>query len=166
MIKRDFRVVKVFFLMAAGSALGVYFQLPIGAVMGSFLTIAIAQMVGLGAKPLQVRSKRAIQMTIGGIAGLNINSELLNELKAIFIPGLLATLSHFILALIVAYWLQKVLKIDWFTALCGSIPAGMSEISIIAEDVDADVQLVTLMHLFRVSMLVTFLPFIISVLFL
>lgn len=166
MIKKHSKKIKVLLLMSVGSTFGVYFNLPIGAVMGSFLAVAIAQVMGLGANKLNVRAKQAVQMVIGGIAGLNINSGLLHELKALFIPGLLVTISHLIFSLLVALLLQKFLKVDFFSALCGSIPAGMSEITIIADDLNADVQLVALMHLFRVSILVTLLPILITSFFL
>lgn len=151
----------VLFLAAAGSAFGIYFQLPIGALIGSFILVAIAQISGLGAKKLHKNTRRGIQMLIGGFIGLNVNSERINELVYLIAPGILLALLHIIFALLLAFILTKYFHLDVVTALCGSIPAGMSEITVIANQTHADVEFVILMHLFRLSTVVAIFPFLV-----
>lgn len=157
------KIIKIIILVCCGAFFGIYFNLPIGALTGSFIAVATAQVMGLGAKRLNRRAKQGVQMFIGGIVGLNFNSELINEIKMLLLPGVLATLGHVFFAFILALLLKKYFAIDWLTALCGSIPAGMSEITVIANDIDTDIEQVILMHLFRVSMIVTILPFLLRV---
>jgi membrane AbrB-like protein len=149
-------------LVIIGAFLGIYFQVPIGALMGSFIFVATAQIFGLGAKPMKKNVKRGVQMVIGGLVGLNVNPEILAEIKTLFLPGILVTVGHMVFAFILALLLSKYLSIQWITALVGTIPAGMSEITTISNNLSADVRLVVMMHLFRVSMVVTILPAIIS----
>lgn len=145
-----------------GAMIGHILELPIGILIGSFLAIAIAQIAGMGAAPLSKNKKQIVQMVIGGFVGLKMSRDQLPLILELLIPGILAAVAHIGVAFLFAQLLSKVFRIDWVTALCGSIPAGMSEASTIADEFGADVQTVMLMHLFRVSLLVTILPMIIT----
>jgi membrane AbrB-like protein len=158
------KMILVLCLAAAGSFLGLYFQVPLGALLGSFILVAIAQMAGLGAKPMKKRTRQGVQMIIGGTIGINMSHELLDELVFLIIPGILLGIAHIIAAFLLAGILAKFFKIDIITALCGTIPAGLSEIAVIAKKQDADVEYVILMHLFRVSMVVIVMPFLVHLL--
>jgi membrane AbrB-like protein len=153
-------------LMSLGAFLGVFLKIPLGALMGSFLIIAVAQIIGLNAKKLNKKTVYTIQMIIGGSAGLNINSEIVNVMKTLFLPGIMVTMAHLLISFLLAFMMLRMFKIDIVTALLGTIPAGMSEVVLIANEKKSDVQLVVLMHLFRVSIIVTFLPLLIFSLFL
>ena len=151
-------------LALCGAGIGHLLKLPMGILIGSFGVIAIAQIYGLNAPPLNKKVKQGIQMVIGGFVGLNINSEILPYFLKLVIPGLMATLAHLIFAFFFAFILTKYLKLDWVTALSGTIPAGMSEVAMVAEEMGADVQTVMLMHLFRLSLIIITLPILIKIL--
>ncbi|MGG0670352.1 AbrB family transcriptional regulator [Sporosarcina koreensis] len=158
---------KPFLLIAIasiGALIGYILKLPIGILIGSFLAIAIAQILGMGAAPLSKNKKQSVQMVIGGFVGLKMNHEQFPYLLDLLIPGILAAVAHLLTAFLFALLLSKYFQIDWITAICGSIPAGMSEASTIADEFGADTQTVMLIHLFRVSLLVTILPTIITLL--
>jgi uncharacterized protein len=161
-MKRIKMTVSLILLVTIGSFFGTVIRIPIGTLIGSFLFVAIAQVYGLGYKQLPVKFRYIVQILIGGLAGINITQEIFLEIKHLFLPALLSTTSHLLFAVIFSIILKRFFSIDGASALCGSIPAGMSEIAIIASDVDANVQLVILMHLFRVSLIITLLPLIIT----
>jgi membrane AbrB-like protein len=156
------KILQVLMLALCGAGIGYILKLPIGLLIGSFFIISIAQIYGLNALPLRKDAQQGIQMLIGGFVGLNLNSDLLPYLLNLIISGLMASIAHLLFAFLFAYLLTKYLKFDWITALCGTIPAGMSEVSIVAGEVGADVQTVMLMHLFRVSLLVIIIPIMIN----
>lgn len=157
---------RLFLLLLAvcGAVVGYILNLPIGILIGSFTIVALAKIVGLDAEPFNKRTKRSIQMLIGGFVGLNMDSDLFPYLLDLIIPGLVATIAHFLFAVFFAYLLTKIYKFDWITALCGSVPAGMSEISNISDEIGGNTPVVMLFHLFRVSLLITILPLVIHLL--
>lgn len=152
------RILLVIVIAAVGGLVGHILQLPIGILVGSFVAVGIAQIAGLGAKPLPKKSRQIVQMVIGGSVGLNMTHDLLPVILELLIPGLVAAIIHLLFAFLFAIFLTKYFEIDWVTAFCGCIPAGMSEAASTAYEVEADVQVVMLMHLFRVSILITILP--------
>lgn len=161
-MRKTWTFLSVICLAVTGATLGFLLKLPIGILIGSFLFIGIAQIKGLQAAPMSRKTKQYIQMIIGGFVGLNFNSELLPYIVHLIVPGLIAVVMHLMFALLFSYMVVKLFKLDWVTTLCGSIPAGMSEISTTAAELEADVAIVMLMHLFRLSLLILVLPLIIQ----
>lgn len=160
------RILIVSVLAVLGACFGYWLNLPIGLLVGSFLFIAVAKILGLDAPPLKRKHKQKVQMIIGGLVGLNLQPDIMRLFADVLVPGLVATLVHLLAAFLIAFILMKVFHIEWLTALTGSIPAGMSEIANIAEDIEVDEQVVMLMHIFRVSLLILILPVLIKLIFL
>lgn len=156
----------VLVLSITGAYVGYTLHLPIGLLVGSFVFIATAKIIGLDVPPLEKKYKQKIQMVIGGLVGLNLQPDVARLFLKVLIPGLFATFFHLLFAFFIAYSMSKLFGVKWLTALTGSIPAGMSEISNIAEEIDVDEQVVMLMHIFRVSLLILILPVLIKFIFL
>lgn len=156
------RTVIVHSIASTGAFIGYLLNLPIGILIGSFMAVGVAQVLGLGASPFKKRNRQFVQMAIGGVIGLNMTNDLLPYIVELLIPGIFAAVIHLLFAFLFALILTKYFRFDWATAFCGCIPAGMSEASTTANGVGADVQVVMLMHLFRVSILITFLPLLLS----
>jgi membrane AbrB-like protein len=158
--------VKHFFIVIGiaiiGAFVGKTLNLPMGILVGSFLFIAIAKIGGLNVAPLKKKHKQKIQMVIGGLVGLSLQPDVASLFFSLLIPGFLATAAHLLFAFLMAFIFTKVFHLNWLTAISGCIPAGMSEISNVAEEINADEQVVMLMHLFRVSMLILILPIVIK----
>lgn len=156
----------VILLALTGSYFGYLLNLPIGTLVGSFIFIAIAKVIGLNVYPPPKKFKQKIQMVIGGLIGLNLQPNIASLFISLLIPGLIAATVHIIIAFLMAYLLMKLLNFTWLTALTGSIPAGISEISNIIEDIDVNQEIVMLMHIFRISFLILILPILIKYIFL
>lgn len=152
------KVLLVISLASIGAFIGHITNLPMGVLVGSFIIIAAAKIIGMKASPLPKKYKQMIQMVIGGLVGLNLQPDLSAEFLTLLIPGIVATFAHLLFALLIAFIFSKLFGISRLTAILGSIPAGMSEISNIVDEVEVDKQFVMLMHLFRVSILVLVLP--------
>jgi uncharacterized membrane protein AbrB (regulator of aidB expression) len=70
-------------------------------------------------------------------------------------------LLHILSALLLAFLLNRLLKFDMITALLSAAPAGLSEMSILADKYHTSIPMVVTIHLFRVLIIVSFLPLII-----
>lgn len=153
--------IKVFLLAISGGAVGFGTGFPIGALLGSTAVIASAQLLGQKLPKLPLKGKRLIQIFIGGTIGLSISEDTVTMLTKVWEPALLIAFSHILLALCSAFLLHRYLKYDVITAISSTAPAGMSEIMTIAEKYNASITTVAILHLFRVMVIITFIPFIV-----
>ncbi|MCP8615923.1 AbrB family transcriptional regulator [Salirhabdus salicampi] len=151
-------IVQIIFLAILGSLIGYYLQIPIGVLVGSFVFVLIAQLAWLHMNPLPKKVRFYAQVLIGGVAGLNINRDILVQFKDLIIPSILSVILHILFSIGMAYILIKFLRTDRVTAITSIIPAGMSEIIFIAKELETDVQLVIITHLYRVMMIITLIP--------
>lgn len=148
-----------------GASLGALSQLPMGILLGSFISVALLQIMGFNAANYSKKTKQMIQMVIGGFIGLSIKPEMLQYISALIIPSIFAVLVHLLFALLLSLIYAKLFKISRFSAFVGVIPAGMSEVVLVLDDLKVDSQIIIFMHLFRISMLVILLPIIIKFFF-
>lgn len=153
----------VLIIAVAGAYFGNILNLPMGVLIGSFLFTAIAKITVLDIPPLPRKYKQKIQMVIGGLVGLNLQPDVAKLFFNLILPGLIVAMGHLLFAALLAYIFNKMFRFNWYTAFIGSIPAGMSEVSNIVEEIDVNAQIVMLMHLFRVSILVLLLPVLIKI---
>lgn len=145
-------------IAGCGAFLGNLLHLPIGLLVGSFIFVASAKVMGLNVPPMNRKYKQMVQMVIGGFVGLNLQPDIFDRLLTLLIPGVIATAFHILIAFIVSFILTKLFHIPPLTALMGSTPGGLSEIANIMDDVEVDRESVVLMHIFRISLIVLFLP--------
>ncbi len=97
----------VILLALTGSYFGYLLNLPIGTLVGSFIFIAIAKVIGLNVYPPPKKFKQKIQMVIGGLIGLNLQPNIASLFISLLIPGLIAATVHIIIAFLMAYLLMK-----------------------------------------------------------
>lgn len=82
--------------------------------------------------------------------------------KSYVIPGFISSVWMILASLIVGYFLTKLTIIDLGTALYGSIPAGLSEIGLLALSLDLNVPVVTLLQFVRYISICFTVPIIVS----
>lgn len=150
--------VKMVLIALTGGIIGYLSGFPIGALLGSFLIIGIIQFRSNKFPSLPLPVKRSIQIVIGGSVGLSFSHETIYLLKNIWAPALILFSLHTLFALLIAYLIVRFLKIDTITALCSAAPAGFSEMLLIAENYNASMTTVIIIHLFRVLLIVTCIP--------
>jgi uncharacterized membrane protein AbrB (regulator of aidB expression) len=81
--------------------------------------------------------------------------------KEIWLAPILIPLLHILSALFLAFLLNHLLKFDMITALLSAAPAGLSEMSLLANNYHTSIPMVVTIHLFRVLIIASFLPLII-----
>ncbi|MFV8827310.1 AbrB family transcriptional regulator [Alkalihalobacterium sp. APHAB7] len=152
-------------LAIIGGWLGFMTSFPLGPLLGSLLIIAIVQMKTNTLPPLPMKAKRMIQMLLGGSIGLTFSQETFSILSTVWLHALLLPLLQISGALLLALFLKKFLKFDTLTAVCSSAPAGMTEMIVLAEKYPVSVPTVVTLHLFRLMLIVSVMPFLIYYLF-
>ncbi|MBU8906003.1 AbrB family transcriptional regulator [Desertibacillus haloalkaliphilus] len=155
------RWIQLLMLACIGGLLGHWAGIPVGALLGALLFVAVYQVMTHKLPVIPANAKRAIQMLLGANIGLAFSSETVAVMKSIWLPALLIPLLQLSIGVIIGLILIRFLKIDIATAFCCSVPAGMSEIAFLAETYKASLPLVVTVHICRVFFLVFTIPFII-----
>ncbi|MEW5720186.1 MAG: AbrB family transcriptional regulator [Chloroflexota bacterium] len=136
------------------------FRVPAGGVIGALLAVAGAQIAGLALQTIPTRGRNLAQVFLGVFVGVTFTQQTLIELQnsfAIIIGATLATLaSSFILAFVMQRWM----RLDAETAILGCAPGGLSVMPLIADELGAQTFIVSLFQLTRIVLVILVLPII------
>lgn len=131
---------------------------PAGGLVGAFLTLAVARLLGLSSSRMPNHVAALAQVGIGGIIGLNISSETIQLLINMAWPVILLTflmlLNGFILSLII----RKLTGWDIQTCVLSTCAGGLTQVAMIAEELGANAIIVTVLQLFRLLTIIIVLP--------
>lgn len=146
----------------AGGLLLDYLKIPAGALVGSMLGTAVAQLAINTKMDVPTSIKRLVRVILGCYIGLGITVEGIRQLKDISGAVGIITVGMTLITVLVAYSLHRFFKWGLPEAFLGSLPAGLSEIGMNAEDFKADPIALTTVHLMRLITILTFIPLILK----
>lgn len=149
--------VQTLFVAVLGGLIGLRLRIPAGALIGSIVASALYNILSSkGYIPYNFRL--VAQMVVGGYIGLSFSRNSLFQIKSSILPLLLMVVGMFAFSILMGLFLHKVAGIDLATAMLGTAPGGIAEMSILADSYGADVSIVASMHLIRIVSIVIFLP--------
>jgi membrane AbrB-like protein len=144
-------------ISAIGGILGIILNVPAGAMVFSMIAAAAFNITtGKGCFPRKFRF--ITQSATGALIGSRMTSADIVGLKEILLPALVLTIGMMCLTFIIGYSIYKFSKFDLITALLASTPGGLTEITMMAEDVGADAPKVAVLHLFRLVVVISAFP--------
>lgn len=150
-------------LAQAAGFLGKRLGIPAGAM--TFSIIAVACLNVKYSRACLPRSLKYIAQCVTGIlVGSRITMSDVYNLRYIFLPALLLLISAAICNYICAFLLYKAAKLDRSTSLFGSIPAGVSDMALIAADMGGNAPKVSVLQLVRYIGIFTIMPTLIKIL--
>jgi membrane AbrB-like protein len=140
-----------------------FIHMPIPWLLGPMIGVCIASRV---MKSIQLSWPRYFQnsglIIVGYAIGLSFTHETLTEIVRQLPSMVLMTLLLLLLCLLIAYGLSKLAGIPYPTALTGSIPGGLTQMVILAEETKGvDITIVTFLQVSRLMMIVIFVPLLI-----
>lgn len=144
----------------SGGWIAYWAGVPGGALVGSMVAVGALRLLGAPVREVSSGMRRSAQVVIGVMLGVSFNWRdlLLGEvlLPALALSGLLLALSFF-----VAWVVVRRTGWPWSTALLSTAPAGMTEISISADAMGIDGSVVAVLHLVRITTVVTLVPWLV-----
>ena len=135
-------------------ALGV----PAGGIIGAMVVIAILRIREVPLTPLPAATIRWAQIGLGGILGLRFDPNMVGHLGELLLPVLLLTLLLMGSGLLLAWIMHRLFRWDLTTCLLASAAAGLSQMAIIALEMEADSVKVSMLHLVRIVTIILVLP--------
>lgn len=143
-----------------GGIIGTKLKIPAGALIGSMIFVATYNIFTDNAF-IPKNFKVIAQILIGSIIGLSFTLNSVMELRKILVPALILVISLTVFSLLLGFAISKLTNIDLITALFGSLPGGLTDMTIISEIYGADTPKVVAMHLSRMLTVVTVVPILI-----
>lgn len=149
---------------AAGGLLLDYLNIPAGAMVGSMLGTAVAQILIKTKLNISPMVKCSVRTVMGCYIGLGITIEGIRQLSGIMGAAVIVIFGMIVLSLLVTYMLHKLCGWSLPKAFLSSLPAGLSEIGMNAEEFDIDPIEVTTIHIMRLIAILVFVPLILNIL--
>ena len=115
-----------------------------------------------GYMPLNLR--RFIQMFAGALIGCTVGRAQILQMLELRVVVVIAVVSFILLDLIAAAVIHRSTGMDLITALFSCAPGGLTDMSLIAEEMGANSLTVASMHTIRLVSIVALYPFIIHIL--
>lgn len=134
------------------------FGLPTPALLGAFVLIAILRLSGIEIPEPHPSLGLAVQVLLGLYIGVKLTREVFKRLYLIIKPVLLTSVWSLSITIGIGYLLFIVTGLDMRTAILGASPAGAAEMSIIAYSIGADVAIVGLLQIIRLSLTLVLFP--------
>lgn len=154
------QVIMTLILAQAAGILGKYSGIPAGAMTFSVLAVAF----------YNIRTERAYlpqslrliaQSLTGVVVGVKVTMQDVENIRNLLIPVLILTVSLIICNYLCGFLLYRLCKLDISTSLFGSIPAGVSDMALIAADMGGDSPKIAVLQLVRYVGLISIMPMVI-----
>ena len=147
-----------------GGIVGYFSHLPAGTMSCSMALVAYFNVKAHKAyMPLTLR--KIIQSFGGALIGAKVTLSDVIALKDLILPIILIIIGFCLMNVLVGFFLYKTTKFSLSTALLSASPGGMSDISLMAEDLGANGPQVASMQFLRAIFIVGVYPVIIKILF-
>jgi len=145
---------------AFGGWTAYWLHVPAGPLVGSLLAVSVLRLAGGPVATVPTPARRVVQMVLGMMLGLSVSlSSVLTG--RLLLPAVVLTITIVVLSMGVAYVIMRATGWNWPTALLCAAPAGITEISLLADDMGYDATLVAAFHLVRVVTIVTLAPWLV-----
>ena len=142
---------------AIGGILASLAGVPAGPMVGALFFTAISNVVfNRGYFPRKIRP--VIQILAGAYIGSKMNADTLTALNTLFVPAIVLVVCLVGFSMALAFLVHKFTKLDFGVCFLGCAPAGVQEMSLLADDLGVDSTRVAIMHTFRLSSVIAFFP--------
>lgn len=157
------RIIYTLLVGTIGGYLGIKFKIPAGAMIGSMAFVSIFN-IFTSSGYVPANFKIIAQIVIGAMIGLNFTMDSILGLKKIIVPAIVLVIGLTTLSIILGLIIHKVTGLDLKTALFSAAPGGLTDMTIMSESFGAQSNIVALLHLIRLTTVLTILPIVIKVL--
>ncbi|MDP2873619.1 MAG: AbrB family transcriptional regulator [Bacillota bacterium] len=131
---------------------------PAGGLVGAMIAVGIGRVLewDCAGFPGDVRS--IAQVGLGAIIGLSFSSEMVSSIARMALPVALLSVALFTNGCLLAVIIHRLTGWDIRTCLVATSAGGVTQMSIVADDMGADPVTVTLLHVVRIITIVAVLP--------
>ncbi len=159
------KVVLLFTIALAGGLTGFYLRMPVGLLTGAMFSVAAAGLMGLDLGRVPPVLRTMAQIGIGVVIASNVTPSTLRQFTLLAGPVILLTGIMVLCSIGLAVLLHKMTGWNYPTCLLSTSLGGLSQMSIIAEEMGADPLKVSILQTVRLVSILMVLPFLFNYLF-
>jgi membrane AbrB-like protein len=147
-----------------GGLLAMRTGIPAAPLAGALLGAGLLSLSGrLEVANWPVGTRTALEIAIGTVIGTSLTSGALTELRQLWKPALLITITLVMTGLVVGLWCSRLLGMDPLVALLGAAPGGISGMSLVGAEFGVGAAVAAL-HAVRLITVLLVLPLAVRVL--
>lgn len=164
----QFSLPKLLLLLAialAGGLTGFFMGMPVGLLTGAMFTVAAAGLMGLEMGRVPPILRTIAQIGIGVVIASNVTLSTIRQFTLLAGPVVLLTGIMVLCSIGLAVLLHKMTGWNYPTCLLSTSLGGLSQMSIIAEEMGADPLKVSILQTVRLVSILVVLPFLFNYLF-
>jgi uncharacterized protein len=141
-----------------GATIFVYLKVPAAAIVGSMAAVVICRVSGLGLMKPPPLLRLVALLGMGSYVGTGFSDQTLIQLREIAPAAVVVTVATVASGVALARVLRDWVGLAPATALLACAPAGVTQMAVVADEIGADVLVVTLFQLTRLMVCVLVLP--------
>ncbi|NCC58987.1 MAG: hypothetical protein EOM17_15430 [Synergistales bacterium] len=149
----------------AGGYTGYALHLPVGILTGSMFSVAAMNLAGKELPPMPPVLRTMAQIGIGVIIASSITMETFRQFSTMALPVVSLTAGMLAASLSLGFLLHRMTGWDYPTCLLSTSLGGLSQMSIISEEMGADPLKVSILQTVRLLSILVVLPFLFTFLF-
>ena len=138
--------------------------LPAAPLAGALIGAAVVSMSGrLEVAQWPTGTRTALQIGIGTIIGTGLTTASLDQLKDLWRPAVLITVTLVLTGVVIGLWTSRLLGVDPLITLLGAAPGGISGMSLVGADYGVGAAVAAL-HAVRLITVLLVLPLVVKML--
>jgi membrane AbrB-like protein len=145
-----------------GALLANLANMPLPFLLGPLMLCGLAAVSGIGISPLPY-GREAGQIVVGLAIGLRFVPDVALATARLIPVMVVATVLIMSATTIAAFMLERLGGVDRKTAFFATSAAGLAEMAVVANQKNADSETVAVVHLVRVTVIVTTIPFLVTI---
>ncbi len=146
----------------AGAIVALKLKIPAGALVGSMVAVGLVNMCGTMTVPTPPAATRfVLQVGLGVILGSRLTLDTVAGMRELWRPALICTVIAIGTGVLSGVLISRWLGIERLTAILGTAPGGLTDMSLIALDMGAQGTTVMVMHLARLISVIVVVPWVV-----
>jgi membrane AbrB-like protein len=146
----------------AGGLLAMRTGIPAAPLAGSLLAASVLSMSGrLEVAQWPSGTRTVLEIAIGTVIGTSLTAAALTELRQLWRPAVLITVTLVLTGIVVGLWCGRLLGIDPVVALLGAAPGGISGMSLVGAEFGVGAAVAAL-HAVRLITVLLVLPLVVK----
>jgi hypothetical protein len=151
-------VVRLILVATAGGLVGRTIGLPAGDLLGSMAAVGVFNVVRGELPQVHPTLRSLARVGVGLSIAQEVTRETLTLLTEMFLPVLILAVVMILSGLLLSWILYKITDWNYITCLLVSSPGGLTQMSLIADEVGADPLMVSVLHTVRLISVLAVLP--------
>lgn len=158
--RRNYLLLILFAL--GGAFLGMWLKIPSGGLLGAMVASGALALLVNRRYRFNVRLRYGAQIALGLVLGQRMTPQMVTQLGELFLPAVVVTVVMLIGCTLLALLLRFNTGWDLITCLLCSAPAGLSQVTVYADEIGVDSFVASVFHTVRIIGIVSIYPFIIA----